>query len=154
MTDDTASSLLYLSTLQKNEGYEMYASFKTRLKYLYASEQGGLDSYEFLMSCYYPDSVYGFDTICEVAKSDICNAVEDSSKPDTAPFIGGYPIAAVTAGEAYRFRPAAYDVDGDDMTFSIENKPGWASFDTATGSLTGTPSEADAGGVYEELLSP
>lgn len=149
VTDDTASSLLYLSTLQKkNEGYEMYASFKTRLKYLYASEQGGLDSYEFfLMSCYYPDSVYGFDTICEVAKSDICNAVEDSSKPDTAPFIGGYPIAAVTAGEAYRFRPAAYDVDGDDMTFSIENKPGWASFDTATGSLTGTPSEADAG-VY------
>src|SRR5690606_37320974 len=31
------------------------------------------------------------------------------------------------------------DIDGDTLTYSIVNKPVWASFDTATGELSGTP---------------
>ena len=37
------------------------------------------------------------------------------------------------------------DPDGDRITFSVENKPDWAQFDTATGALTGTPTEANVG---------
>jgi hypothetical protein len=47
---------------------------------------------------------------------------------------------------AYSFTPTATDVDAADvLTFSIANKPTWASFNTATGALTGTPANADAG---------
>ncbi len=35
--------------------------------------------------------------------------------------------------------------DGDALTFSIANKPDWASFDAATGLLNGTPPPAAVG---------
>src|SRR5690606_18051920 len=35
------------------------------------------------------------------------------------------------------------DADGDKLTFSISNRPSWASFDSATGRLSGTPGAAD-----------
>ncbi len=46
---------------------------------------------------------------------------------------------------AYAFRPSAADDDGDTLTFSIRNKPAWASFDTVTGALEGIPQFGDAG---------
>ena len=48
-------------------------------------------------------------------------------------------------GNAYSFRPNAADADGDTLTFSVANKPGWANFNTSTGRLNGTPSAADVG---------
>jgi hypothetical protein len=59
-----------------------------------------------------------------------------------APTIGGTPATSVVAGSPYSFRPSAADADGDKLTFSIANKPSWASFDAATGTLTGTPTAA------------
>jgi len=41
--------------------------------------------------------------------------------------------------------PAAADVDGDALAFSIENKPAWAWFNSANGRLFGTPGAADVG---------
>ena len=41
--------------------------------------------------------------------------------------------------------PIANDADGDSLTFSISNLPPWASFDTGTGSLAGTPGAGDVG---------
>ena len=41
--------------------------------------------------------------------------------------------------------PTASDPDGDELTFSIANKPDWASFDAATGLLNGTPPPAAVG---------
>lgn len=61
------------------------------------------------------------------------------------PTISGNPSAAVTIGEAYSFTPTASDPDGDPLTFSIWNQPMWASFDTATGRLSGTPTLGDIG---------
>ena len=49
----------------------------------------------------------------------------------------------MTVGETYSFTPAANDADGDTLTFSIANQPGWASFDSTDGSLTGTPAPGD-----------
>ncbi|MEM8982732.1 MAG: putative Ig domain-containing protein [Pseudomonadota bacterium] len=70
--------------------------------------------------------------------------------PNEAPTISGTPPSTVTVGEAYQFRPAASDPDDDSLSFSISNRPDWASFDRSTGSLTGTPGEGDVG-VYRNI---
>jgi hypothetical protein len=65
--------------------------------------------------------------------------------PNTAPTISGSPATQLPVGEAYSFTPSAADADGDTLSFSIENRPAWASFNTATGRLYGTPDAGDAG---------
>ena len=67
-----------------------------------------------------------------------------------APVIAGSPTGTVTAGQAYRFVPSASDPDGDALTFRISNKPAWASFNTATGELSGTP-DSTAVGTYANI---
>jgi len=63
-----------------------------------------------------------------------------------APTISGTPLTSVEEDSAYSFTPTASDDDaGDTATFSITNKPAWASFDAATGALTGTPTNTDVG---------
>lgn len=69
---------------------------------------------------------------------------------NAAPAISGTPAAAISAEKPYAFQPSATDPDGDQLTFSITNKPAWASFDTSTGTLSGTP-DAGAVGVYSAI---
>ncbi len=54
------------------------------------------------------------------------------------PAIGGIPASFVNANESYRFIPQASDPNGDTLTYSIANKPGWASFNSRTGELSGS----------------
>ncbi len=61
------------------------------------------------------------------------------------PTIGGSPATSVRAGQAYSFTPTASDADGQALTFSIVNRPSWATFSTSTGQLTGTPTAANIG---------
>jgi hypothetical protein len=68
-----------------------------------------------------------------------------SSTENQKPTISGSAPTAVTANSAYSFVPKAVDADGDSLTFSIQNKPSWASFSTATGKLSGTPGAAEVG---------
>ncbi len=69
------------------------------------------------------------------------------------PTISGSPIVEAQAGQPYSFRPAAADPDGDPLTFSVQNKPAWASFDTTTGTLYGTPTDASAGSYPNVVIS-
>ncbi|MET0984943.1 MAG: putative Ig domain-containing protein [Steroidobacteraceae bacterium] len=62
-----------------------------------------------------------------------------------APVISGTPASSVNAGNAYSFAPAVSDADGDALTFSIANKPAWATFNAGTGRLSGTPTAAQVG---------
>jgi hypothetical protein len=62
-----------------------------------------------------------------------------------APTISGTPATSVAGHTAYSFTPTASDADGDTLTFSIVNKPAWASFSTTTGELAGTPANSDTG---------
>lgn len=62
-----------------------------------------------------------------------------------APTISGVPPASVAAGSAYSFQPTAADPDGDALTFSITNRPAWATFTTSTGRLSGTPAATNVG---------
>jgi len=72
---------------------------------------------------------------------------EQASAPATgansAPTIQGSPSTSITAGQAYSFQPSASDPDGDPLTFSISNRPMWATFSASTGKISGTPTAAD-----------
>lgn len=78
---------------------------------------------------------------------------ESASPPDgsgsgtgnSPPQITGTPPPSIAIGENYSFQPDASDPDGDTLTFSIEAKPAWASFDSAIGALSGTPQAGDEG---------
>jgi hypothetical protein len=76
-----------------------------------------------------------------------------SVPPNRPPTISGAPTTAVTAGTAYSFTPTASDPDGDPLTFSIANLPTWASFDTATGRLWGTPAAQHVGTTTGIVIS-
>lgn len=68
-----------------------------------------------------------------------------TASANRAPDIQGNPAGAVSAGQAYEFKPTATDPDNDALTFTVSNKPAWASFDAKTGRLWGTPSAAQVG---------
>ena len=69
------------------------------------------------------------------------------------PSISGTPAATVTTGQAYSFTPNASDPDGNAISFSIVNKPTWASFSNSTGRLSGTPAQSAAGDYVEIRIS-
>ncbi|MBF0339878.1 MAG: tandem-95 repeat protein [Magnetococcales bacterium] len=69
------------------------------------------------------------------------------------PTISGTPATKVTPGVAYTFTPTAGDVDGEALTFSIQNKPAWATFNTATGTLSGTPTPGNYGSYANIVIS-
>jgi hypothetical protein len=71
--------------------------------------------------------------------------VVSKATPPGSPTISGTPATSVVAGNDYRFIPTATDPGGDTLTFSITNAPSWATFSTATGELSGTPTAADVG---------
>jgi hypothetical protein len=88
----------------------------------------------------------------------VSDTVEDTNPNDTetttpessitvnhAPTLSGIPSIQVSEGQAYSFTPIASDPDGDSLTFSATNLPGWANLDISTGTLSGTPSYSDAG---------
>lgn len=62
-----------------------------------------------------------------------------------APQITGVPSTTAQVGAAYAFHPGASDADGNTLSFQISNRPAWASFDPASGALTGTPATGNIG---------
>ena len=62
-----------------------------------------------------------------------------------APTISGSPATTVMQNSSYSFTPTANDANGDTLTFSINNLPGWATFVSSTGRVSGTPTAANVG---------
>lgn len=86
------------------------------------------------------------------------SSVEEPSDPQTpsappgnpgegnqAPQISGSAPTTAVVGQSYVFQPQASDPDGDKLSFTISNKPAWASFDSSSGQLSGTPTAAHVG---------
>ncbi|WP_205298616.1 Ig-like domain-containing protein [Photobacterium alginatilyticum] len=111
------------------------------------------------------EQVTGFDvsslaegtlTLSVVVSDEAGNAAASISatvvkKYNVAPQLSGTPATTVNEDAAYSFTPTLTDPDqGDTHTYSIENKPDWAEFDTSTGALTGTPDDA-AVGTYSNV---
>jgi hypothetical protein len=70
--------------------------------------------------------------------------------PNTPPVISGSPPDEALVAQIYSFVPTASDADDDVLSFSIENKPDWANFDTTSGTLSGAPTDADVR-IYDNI---
>lgn len=77
----------------------------------------------------------------------------NSAASNGAPVIAGVPAATITAGALYTFTPTASDPNGDPLAFSVQNLPTWATFDTGTGRVLGTPSSTDVGSFANIVVS-
>jgi hypothetical protein len=65
--------------------------------------------------------------------------------PRTSLTIQGVPPAGVNYGSPYSFTPTVSGPAGTALTFSIQNKPAWAAFDSSSGTVSGTPTAGDVG---------
>jgi hypothetical protein len=74
-------------------------------------------------------------------------------RPNSAPTISGTPTTTLVVNNPWSFTPTASDPDGDTLTFSITGEPSWASFDSKTGTLSGTPSTAGSHGPITITVS-
>jgi hypothetical protein len=70
-----------------------------------------------------------------------------------APMISGQPVTALNANTAYTFVPTVASATGETLVFEIQNKPSWATFDTSTGELAGTPSSSSIGNYDGVVIS-
>src|SRR5688572_1127252 len=60
---------------------------------------------------------------------------------NNAPLITGQPPPNARAGEQYAFAPTAPDAEHSALTYPITGLPVWATFNAATGSLSGAPTD-------------
>lgn len=67
-----------------------------------------------------------------------------TEKPNNTPVISGTPATSVEVGEAFNFTPNVSDADeADELSFSVNGLPAWASFDESSGTVSGEPSRDD-----------
>jgi hypothetical protein len=74
-------------------------------------------------------------------------------KTNSAPQISGTTVSSLKSNETLSFKPAATDADGDQLSFQIKNKPSWATFNTVTGQLSGSPTTANVGMFANIVIS-
>jgi hypothetical protein len=67
--------------------------------------------------------------------------------------IQGAPPAGVNYGSPYNFTPTVSGAAGATLTFSIQNKPAWATFSSTNGALSGTPAAGDVGTDADVVIS-
>ncbi|QUJ66489.1 tandem-95 repeat protein [Photobacterium sp. GJ3] len=70
-----------------------------------------------------------------------------------APVLTGLPPTEVLEDSHYGFLPQVTDIDGDALTFSIQNLPVWASFNSQNGQLSGTPDNSHVGTSSGVMIS-
>lgn len=79
-------------------------------------------------------------------EDDESGFTEGNPQPtNSAPRITGSPVTSIKMDAEYSFTPSASDPDGDTLTFDISSRPSWATFDSATGRLSGIPNLGDVG---------
>jgi hypothetical protein len=69
------------------------------------------------------------------------------------PVISGTPASSVIVGNTYKFQPTAKDPDGKTLSFSVTNKPDWASFSISSGLLDGTPTSTETGSYGDIIIT-
>jgi hypothetical protein len=65
--------------------------------------------------------------------------------------ISGTPAKVAVIERAYEFTPKATGAAGGTLSFSISDKPDWATFSIATGALVGRPTAAQEG-IYRDIV--
>jgi len=93
------------------------------------------------------------DGINAAVLSSFSITVQASGGTSSTVKISGTPATSVVAGSAYKFQPTATDSAGKTVSFSVQNKPAWATFSIATGLLSGTPSTSQTGNYGNIIVS-
>ena len=70
---------------------------------------------------------------------------------NSPPVVSGSPATTVASGHAYSFQPTATDPNGLKIVFSAANLPAWASLNSSTGQVSGTPTAVNAG-AYSDIV--
>ena len=68
-----------------------------------------------------------------------------TSTGNGAPSISGQPQSTATVNLPYAFKPNAYDPNGDVLVFQVSRLPPWATFNAATGEVSGVPPTGSTG---------
>jgi hypothetical protein len=71
--------------------------------------------------------------------------VSATSAPTTVLKISGTPATTAEAGQYYGFTPTVVAPGGVSLRYGVANRPGWAQFNSATGTLSGTPATSGVG---------
>ena len=153
--------MLYQATIGLEAAYEVTGDARTaELMQALAGVQPGMEPA--LVKPLLPADYYTAlgDAVARTAAGDaaLVNSVNQLARSggsrgvveNRPPAISGQPATTVQAGEQYEFTPVASDLDNDPITFSVSEKPAWATFDGSTGRLSGTPQAGDAG-TYEGI---
>ncbi|WP_303852643.1 putative Ig domain-containing protein [Seleniivibrio woodruffii] len=138
----TTDTNLYMKFGSSWSGGNLTAAMTQKMAEEYGMTYANAALASYQLTCYAPDGGIGsVGAVCEIEKSNsVCQTTPGGNEPptNTAPTIAGTPTYNIGNGESYSFTPTASDADNDTLTFTIANKPDWASFSTATGALTGT----------------
>ncbi|TCK60450.1 DUF1566 domain-containing protein [Seleniivibrio woodruffii] len=125
-------------------GELLTAAMTQKMAEIYGLTYANASLASYQLTCFAPGAGIGsVGAVCEIVKSnDVCQSTpgggEEEPPANTAPTIAGTPAYTIGNGDSYSFSPTASDADNDTLTFSITNKPEWATFSTTTGALTGT----------------
>ena len=84
--------------------------------------------------------------------SDVITVDVTVEAQNDLPTISGSPSTTANDGVWYTFTPNANDIDGDSLSFNIQNMPAWAMFDTVDGTLSGTPELSDVGVDFSNII--
>ncbi len=76
------------------------------------------------------------------AGESVPDAPESNNGP---PVVNNSPAQFAVSGSQYVFQVEAEDPEGDELSYSILNRPGWLRWDAALGRLSGLPTSADIG---------
>jgi hypothetical protein len=82
------------------------------------------------------------DGLATVALPAFAITVQGAGGTSSIASISGSPTNTVMAGVQYSFTPTA---TGSSLVYSVKNLPAWATFDSATGRIQGTPGATDVG---------
>jgi len=110
---------------------------------------------------YTPDSGYtGSDSFTYTvfdnlqAESNAATVTVTVNALNVAPSIGGSAATSASVGTPYTFTPTASDADsGDTLSFSATGLPAWLGIDSASGTISGTPADADVGSTGNIVVS-
>ena len=93
------------------------------------------------------------DSTGKTSSKEISFEIIEFSNVATPPTITGKPAITIAEDSAYSFTPSASDINSNNLTYNIQNKPSWATFNTTTGALTGTPTNEHVGTHSNIIIS-
>jgi len=71
------------------------------------------------------------------------NTSDNGPAANQSPLISGTAPVQASVEQLWVFQPTVSDPDGDTLTVTANNLPGWMTLDGMTGRMSGTPSNAD-----------